>query len=290
MDAAHHPMDPHDAVHSGAPAVTGMEWLALDVVVVLLLGVGALGYALGLWAARGRSPWLLRRTLLWFAGIGCAGAGLLGPVAQAAHTSFTAHMLGHLLLGMIAPLLMVLGAPITLTLRALPAVAARKVSRILRSAGVRGLTHPVVAATLNAGGLWLLYTTELFQLMHASAAVYALVHLHLFAGGYLFTASVIGPDPDPHRASMRVRSAVLVLFIAAHSVLGKWLYAHPPQGVEPADGRAGAQLMYYGGDVVEITLIVLLFAGWYAATRPRTSRVPQVSPFHQHETRGAERD
>lgn len=282
-----HQMDQHDGGPSATPATVGMDWAALDVVVVLLLGVGALGYALGLWAARGRSPWPLRRTLFWYAGIGCVAAGLLGPVAQAAHTSFTAHMLGHLLLGMIAPLLMVLGAPITLAMRALPAVAARRLSRLLRSAWVRGLTHPVIAATLNAGGIWLLYTTELFHMMHASAAVYALVHLHLLAVGYLFTASLIGPDPDPHRASMPVRSAVLVLFIAAHSILAKWLFAHPPQGVEPADGRAGAQLMYYGGDVVDVTLIVLLFAGWYAATRPRTLRPRRSARADDHEMRGA---
>lgn len=66
-----------------------------------------------------------------------------------------------------------------------------------------------------------------------------------------------------------MRSAVLIVFIAAHSILAKWLFAHPPAGVEAADGRVGAQLMYYGGDVIDITLIVLLFAGWYAAPRPR---------------------
>ena len=46
--------------------------------------------------------------MFWYAGLGCAGAGLIGPVATAAHTSFAAHMAGHLLLGMIAPLLLVL--------------------------------------------------------------------------------------------------------------------------------------------------------------------------------------
>lgn len=66
-----------------------------------------------------------------------------------------------------------------------------------------------------------------------------------------------------------MRAGVLVAFVAAHSVLAKWLYAHPPAGVSPADARTGAQLMYYAGDVVDVALIVLLVAGWYAATRPR---------------------
>ncbi|MBO0595808.1 cytochrome c oxidase assembly protein [Nesterenkonia sp. E16_7] len=244
-------------------------WAGLDVVVVLLLLAAVCIHTAGLWAARRRSPWPRHRSLLFHLGLICAAGGLLGPVATAAHTSFTAHMLGHLLLGMIAPLLLVLSAPVTLALRALPVHAARGLTRALRSPGVRVLTHPVVAAVLNAGGLWLLYTTDLFRVMHVSPVAYALVHLHIFVAGYVFTASLIGVDPDPHRASMPVRAAVLILFIAAHSILAKWLYAHPPAGVEPGDGKTGAQLMYYGGDVVDISLLVLLFAGWYSATRPR---------------------
>lgn len=69
-----------------------------------------------------------------------------------------------------------------------------------------------------------------------------------------------------------MRGAVLVAFIAAHSVLAKWLYAHPPAGVDVADGRVGAQFMYYGGDVVDVIIIVLLLTGWYNSTDPRRRR------------------
>ncbi|GAA1152776.1 cytochrome c oxidase assembly protein [Nesterenkonia lutea] len=259
----------HHTGEGALPAEEMLGWAVFDVVVLLVLLAGALGYVLALWAARERSPWARHRTFFWHLGLACAAAGLLGPVATAAHSSFTAHMLGHLLLGMLAPLLLVLGAPVTLALRALPPAAARRLSRVLRSPVVRVLTHPVIAAAVNAGGLWLLYTTELYPLMHSSAVVHALVHGHILLTGYIFTASIIGVDPDPHRASMKLRSVMLILFIAAHSILAKWLYAHPPQGVEVGDGQSGAQLMYYGGDAVDIVLIVLLFAGWYSATRPR---------------------
>lgn len=247
-------------------------WAAFDAVVVLSLAGAAAGYAVALWAARDRSPWAASRTVVWYAGLACAAAGLTGPVATAAHTSFTAHMAAHLLVGMVAPLLLVLGAPVTLILRALPVAAARALTSLLRTLVVRVVTHPVVAGVLNAGGLWVLYTTDLFPLMHTSELVHGLVHAHLLMAGYLFTASLIGVDPNPHRASVQVRAAVLILFIAAHSTLAKRLYAHPPAGVDAADGRFGAQLMYYGGDVVDVTVIVLLFTGWYAATRPRTGR------------------
>ncbi len=264
-----------DHGHGTGPAAGGcggadaLGWFLADAAVVLLLAGAALGYALGLWASRGRSPWPVRRVLCWYAGLGCVGAALLGPLARAAREGFAAHMSAHLLLGMIAPLLLVLAAPVTLALRALPVRAARSLTRLLRRRAVRVITHPVVAAVLSAGGLWVLYTTALYPLMHASPLVHALVHAHVLLAGSLLTAALVGPDPDPHRASMVVRSAVLVAFIAAHSVLAKWLYAHPPDGVGRADGEAGAQLMYYGGDAVDVVLIVLLFSGWYATTRPR---------------------
>lgn len=71
---------------------------------------------------------------------------------------------------------------------------------------------------------------------------------------------------------------MLVAFVAAHSILAKWLYAHPPPGVEPRDAEVGAQLMYYGGDVVDVTLILLLCLGWYRATRPRETPTSVQAP------------
>jgi putative membrane protein len=240
-----------------------------ETAVVLVLVVAAAGYAAALRAARDRSPWPAHRTALWYAGLFCAGVALLGPVAEAARASFTAHMLGHVLLGMLAPLLLVLAAPVTLALRALPAARARTLTRLLRHPSVRAVTHPAVVAALNGGGIWLLYTTDLYQQIHTSVLTHAVVHAHVFLAGYVFTASIVSVDPDPHRAPVTVRAAVLVIFIAAHSVLAKWLYAHPPAEVEAADAQAGAQLMYYAGDAVDVTLIVLLLVGWYTAARPR---------------------
>ncbi len=266
-----HPVLPAHAGHPGHGAGTSRltGWELLDVAVALALVGAAAGYVAALVLARSRTPWPVRRTVLWLLGLACVGAALLGPLATAARTSFTAHAAGHLLLGMLGPLLLVLGAPVTLALRALPVTGARSLVRLLRAPPVRVVTHPVVAGTLDAGGLWLLYGTDLFARMHASPALHGLVHLHVLVAGYLFTASVVGRDPDPHRASVQLRSAALIVFIAAHAVLAKWLYAHPPAGADQADARVGAQLMYYGGDAVDVTLVVLLLAGWYAATRPR---------------------
>ena len=276
---------PAHGAHGSARVAADLGWEVFAILVVLLLVAAALAQVAALRAAapRGRWPWW--RTLAWHAGLLCAGVALVGPLAMAARSSFTAHMAGHLLLGMVAPLLLVLAAPVTLALRALPAPSARRLVRLLRTRFVRVVAHPLVAAVLNAGGLWLLYTTDLYRLMHGSVLVHALVHAHVLLAGWVFTASVVGVDPDPHRSPMTVRATVLVLFVAAHSLLGKWLYVHPPAGVEQADARAGAQLMYYGGDVVDVTLMVLLLLVWYRATRPRTGvRTASAAPSA---TRGA---
>lgn len=252
-------------------------WPVLDVLAALLLGLGAGGYAAALWAARRRGRWPVHRTVLWGLGLAAAGAAVVGPLADAAHGSFPAHMLGHLLLGMVAPLCLVLAAPVTLALRALPVARARVLSRVLRSGPVRVLTHPVVAAGLSAGGLWVLYGTQLYALTHTSVVVHLLVHAHVLMSGCLFTASVAGVDPDPHRAPFAVRGAVLVGYLAAHSVLAKWLHGHPPPGVDAGEARAGALLMYYGGDAVHVALLVVFFAQWYAAARPRSRARPAAA-------------
>lgn len=243
----------------------------LDVVVVLLALTAVTGYLWAVVAGRGR-PWPRRRLLLWVAGTVAAAVAVSGPLADAAHHSFRAHMVTHLLLGMVAPLLLALAAPVTVLLRALPVPAARGVTRLLRTRPLRVLTDPVVAAVLNVGGLWALYTTGLYAAMHTQPAVHVAVHLHVLLAGYLFTATTVRADPLPSR-SHGYRAAVLVGALAAHDVLAKFLYAHPPTGVPAAQAESGSVLMYYGGDAVDLVLIVLLCASWYRATRPRERAV-----------------
>jgi putative membrane protein len=232
------------------------QWTPLIPVLLAL----AVGYLV---AAHRAGGWPVWRTASWCAGLGCAAAAVTGPLAAAAHHDFTAHMGGHLLLGMAAPLLLVLAAPVTLALRALPVRHARLVSRLLRWWPARIVSHPVTAAVLNAGGLWVLYTTDLHrQLAHG------LVQAHVLIAGYLFTAAIIGVDPAPHRPGRHLRAAVLVAFLAAHGILAKHLYAHPPAGVTTLQAEAGAQLMYYGGDALDLILIAIFCRQWYLATDP----------------------
>lgn len=238
-------------------------------ILVLPFLFAAVFYAGGVAASRRRGrSWPGYRTLAWMAGVTAALAAFVGPLADAAHADFRAHMATHLLAGMLAPLLLVMAAPVTLALRAMDVVPARRLSRVLRSTPAV-VTHPVSAALLSVGTLWLVYRTPLFEVMTGDPFAHLALLVHFLLAGYLFTASIVGADPSPHRASFRMRAVVLIAAVAAHSTLAKMLYAQPPPRVPGGEARDGAMLMYYGGDAIELCLIVLLCAQCYRATRPR---------------------
>jgi putative membrane protein len=220
-----------------------------------LLGAGALYVAAGR-----RTPWPLLRTASWLAGLAAAVAGV---VLSAAHGDLRVHMAGHLLLGMVAPPLLVLAAPVTLALRALPVGAARRLARLLRTPPLRRATDPLVAVPVNAAGLWLLYGTGLHAAAAHRPALAALVALHVLGSGYLATAAVLAVDPAPHRRGVGVRAGALAAGAAAHDVLAKWLYAAPPPGVHAA--QEGARLMWDGGTVVTLVVAAVLWRRWYTS-------------------------
>jgi putative membrane protein len=225
--------------------------------------------------------WPTYRVALWCAGLAAIAAALVGPLAEAAHRDFVAHVAGHLLLGMLAPLLLVLSAPVTLALRVLPVARARRLARLLASSPVRFLTHPVPAAALNLAGLWLFYTTGLYQAAAHDLGLHAVAHLHMLAAGYLFTVATIGVDPSPHRPGHLARAVVLVLFLAAHAILAKHLYAHPPAGVTSGQAASGAMLMYYGGDAIDLAVIVVFCRQWFITCRPRPAPDRPTRPVNQ---------
>lgn len=254
----------HGTHHS--PADTGMTDLLLSLLFILLIVTYIAAAAL---SSRRYKSWPVYRTVLWMGGVLSAALAIVGPIAERAHTDFVAHMAGHLLLGMLGPLLMVLSAPMTLLLRTLPVTIARRVSRVLKSPPLRVLTDPVITTILNVGGLWVLYTTNLYAAMHENIFLYAFIHLHVFLAGYFFTASIIYIDPAPHRLSFVYRSVVLIIALAGHSILSKYIYAYPPAGVPASQAESGGMLMYYGGDAVDLVLIFVLCLHWYKAARPR---------------------
>ena len=213
---------------------------------------------------RGRD-WPLWRLVFWLAGTFVLVAAASPGAMRWAHADLRWHMGQHLLLGMLAPLLLVLSAPVTLMLRSVPVTWARVVVACLQSDLARFLCHPITTLMLNIGGMYLLYGTALYAASLQSPALHHLLHLHFILAGYLFCQAVLGgPDRMAARHGAGLRLGVLLAAIAFHSLLGKLAYGYLwPAGLrQPAEQvRSAAQLMYYGGDLVEMLMLVLLLLG-----------------------------
>lgn len=212
--------------------------------------------------------WPIFRTICWIIGMVIALAAVVGPLANSAHSNFTAHMVSHLLLSMVAPIFMAIAKPVTLLLRTANTTLARKLTSIFKSGFLKFVSHPIIAAVLNVGGLWLLYTTNLFAYMHENAIIALFVHLHFFIAGYVFTISIIYFDPVYHQYSYRFRAAVLIIAIAGHDILSKYMYANPPAGVSRQETEMGSMVMYYAGDWIEVALIIIFCWQWYKSVKP----------------------
>lgn len=271
--------------HTHSPAGSGLE---IVLAVVVLMGL-AVAYVL-LASRRAREPrgWSRWRTASFLAGIGLLVAALLPGLSPFPTGDFRGHMYQHLVIGMYAPLGLVLGAPITLILRSVPHRTGRLIGRLLRSKPLAILTHPVTALILNLGGLYLLYFTQLYAATADSAFLHHVVHIHFLAAGYLFAYAIAGPDPAPHRPSVPFRLVILGVAITAHAVLAQWMYAGAFVRVDvpEAELRGAADLMYYGGDIAELLLAFAMVATW----RPRRSpgrevdRLPVTRPVQDRST------
>lgn len=223
--------------------------------------------ALGL-SKKKKKPWPAYRVVAWNFGIFFAMLAVIGPIADMAHKDFSAHMISHVLLGMVAPLLMALGAPVTLLLRTINVHIARKLTAVLRLRLLHFVQHPITTSLLNIGGLWVLYTTDLFDMMHQNMFLYVIIHVHIFLAGYVFTVSIISIESTPLRKSYLYRTVVFLFALASHAILSKYIYANPPSGVLKAQAELGSMIMYYGGDTVEVGIILILFYQWFKKTRP----------------------
>ena len=198
------------------------------------------------------------------------------PLDGAAAADFRAHAAQHLVLGMLGPLAVVMGAPVTLALAALGDGRPRRLLvRSVSSRWARAVTHPAAAVTLAGGGMYAVYATPLYAAAVDNVALHAAVHVHTFAAGALLAWVVAGPDPGPHRPGLAGRVAVLIAAAALHGILAKAIYAHGlgPEAVHALDDvRQGAQLMYYGGEVVDLLLAIALFAWWLRGRARRVRR------------------
>jgi len=168
--------------------------------------------------------WPVGRTISFALGIAAVDFATSGGLGLYAHFSFSYHMIAHMVLGMIAPIGLVLGAPITLALRTLPQ------GRTTSERGVRGsllaalhsklgifYANPIVALLIFDGSLFGLYFTNLFADMMQSHVGHLFMSIHFLAAGFLFFFVVIGIDPNPRKIPHLVQLVVLFAAMSIHA-------------------------------------------------------------------------
>jgi putative copper resistance protein D len=212
------------------PELTPERWLTewrLDWLWVAVAVFGLVSYFLGVWKLTRRGdPWSVFRAVNWVIGLVILTYVTSGPPSVYGRVLFSAHMVDHMALTMVAPIFLVLGAPVTLALRALP--ARRDGSRgtrewlliFVHSKFSQLVTHPLFAAANFAGSIVLFYYSDAFGYAMREHVGHELMNLHFALTGYIFVLTMIGTDPLPRRAPYPMRLMLLLATMGFHAFFG----------------------------------------------------------------------
>jgi cytochrome c oxidase assembly factor CtaG len=226
--------------------------------------------------------WPVLRTLSWLAGLGTVLLVTATGIGEYAMTLFSTHMLQHMVLTMLSPILLVLGAPVTLALRALkPAERGQRgprewVAAALHSRPTVVLTNPVVALGIYLGSLYGLYFTGIFSWLMGSHYGHVFMLVHFLASGYLFFWTIIGTDPTPRPIPYPVRILDLLASMGVHAffgvvvmmstalVAGGWYgRVAPPWLASPlTDQGTGGGIAWAFGEIPSVLTLLALMAQW----------------------------
>lgn len=233
-----------------------------------LLAVVLAGYLLA--ASRVRRRWPAARTAAFVGGAVVVAVALVIDGRR----SFAAHAIQHLMLGMAAPALFALGAPVTLALQAGGTTARRRLLRVLHSRPAAVLCHPLVAWALFGGSMLALYLTPLYRLSLDNALVHEALHVHFLVAGSLFFWPVLGVDPLPHRLPHGARLLMVFLTIPFHAVLGIALLGSGPLAPEHSlsDHRAGTGALWGAGDLLGLVAVLVVTAQWMGHEERQAAR------------------
>jgi putative membrane protein len=245
-----------------------LDWQLPPVAGTALVAAGA-GYAWGVDRLRRRGrQWPVQRTAAFTGGLAVLAVALCSGVAHYDTTNFSMHMVQHLLLSMVGPPLLALGAPVTLALQASSRRTQTRLIAALHSPPVAVITHPLVTWALMGASLAGLYFTPLYALTLRHAWLHDLVHVHLIVVGMLFVWPVVGLDPVRWRLPHGARLLYVLTALPFHSIIGLVLTAsRTPLWSAHAlsDQQAGGGVMMLGGDLVTVVIFAVVFFQWAAA-------------------------
>ena len=269
----------------------------------LLFGTAALvlagGYLLGVRRLRRRGDaWPTGRLVAWLLGCLVLLAATSSGIGRYMPAMFSMHMVGHMLLSMLAPILLVLGAPVTLALRALPAAGRDEppgprewLLAALHSRVSRVLTNPFVATALFVVGFYGLYFSGLFDAVVDSHGAHLAMNLHFLLSGYLFYWVVIGVDPTPRPipplaklgvvfASLPLHAFFGVVLMGMSTVLGADFYRSLKLDWHTdllGDQKLGGGIAWAAGEVPLLIVLVALFVQWRRSDQRTATRLDRAA-------------
>jgi cytochrome c oxidase assembly factor CtaG len=263
------------------------EWGMNPWLTVLSVWVAGL-YLLGVWQLRSRGDhWSWGRTLAFVvAGMGTFYFATSSGIAAYDTTLLSVHMVQHMILSMLVPLMLALGAPVTLALRVLPRRPRRWLLAVLHSRVVKVLSFPPLAFLLFVLSPWVLYFTGWYEASLRSTYVHEMMHVHLVAVGALFLWPLVGADPVPGRVAYPFRVLLMALTLPFHAFLGvtimnqstllggdwypsldlAWL--PPPE----EDQHLAGGILWGSGELVGITFFAVLFVQWVRSSMQEAKR------------------
>lgn len=242
--------------------------------------------------------WPVGRTISFAIGIALIDFATSGGLGLYAHFSFQYHMIAHMVLSMIAPIALVLSAPITLALRTLP-IAREKGERGIRGTFLAALnsrpssiwTHPLVALAIFDGSLFTLYFTPLFGNLMGMHFGHLLMDVHFIAAGLLFFHVIVGIDPNPRKvhhlvrivmllAAMSIHAFFSVALMSANQLIDNGYYAllERPWATDLlSDQKSGAAIGWAMGEIPIVVALIATFIQWMRSDAREAKRADRRS-------------
>lgn len=232
--------------------------------------------------------WPMGRTLSWcVGGIGTATVAGMSGLGAYDTVLFSVHMVQHMVLMMITPVFLAVGAPVTLLLRNLGKVGRHRVTAVLHSWPARVLFFPPLATALMVVTPFVLYMTDLYPLTLDNDFAHDALHIYMVTVGCLFFWPLVGNDPMPHRPPYPVRMLLFLITMPFTSFLGvtimgskrliaeEWYLAFqrawPPSPID--DQYLAGAIMWATGDLTMGVIMAVIFVQWLKASRREAARI-----------------
>ncbi|THA62616.1 cytochrome c oxidase assembly protein [Streptomyces sp. A0958] len=260
-------------------------FLAGCVLALLLYGYGVLRLR------RRGDEWPVGRTVLFVVGVLTIALVMCTRLNDYGMVMFSVHMVQHMVISMLSPILLLLGAPVTLALRALP--VARRGSKgprelllmLLHSRYMKVVTHPAFTIPLFIASLYALYFTPLFDYLMGSTTGHLAMMVHFLAVGLFFFWPIMGVDPGPHRPGYVMRMLELFAGMPFHAFFGIALmmasqpmvevYKNPPAslGIDAlSDQSAAGGIAWAFSEIPSVLVLVALVFQWYRSEQRTAKR------------------